>query len=130
MSRHKVIVWSCTFFYQDSGKTNTKQLFRQVRSRKIIRNSLNRKLPIKFEFDLELFLVGCFGILFGVHEFVDDLTFVASGVVMIGVLSSLFFGPLFSGMARENGLVLVEVVVFVLIKVAFGHVGMSSVGQD
>merc|ERR1711963_357019 len=71
-------------------------------ARKIIRNSLNRKLPIKFEFDLELFLVGCFGILFGVHEFVDDLTFVASGVVMIGVLSSLFFGPLFSGMAREN----------------------------
>ena len=79
---------------------------------------------------MELFLVGCFGILFGVHEFVDDLTFVASGVMMIGVLSGLFLGPLFSGMARENGLVLVEVVVFVLIKVAFGHVGMFSVGQD
>ena len=108
-------------FYQDSGKTNTKQLFRQVRSRKIIRNSLNRKLPIKFEFDLELFLVGCFGILFGVHEFVDDLTFVASGVVMIGVFGGLLLGPLLARVATVHGLVLVEVVVFVLIKVGFRH---------
>ena len=66
-------------------------------------------------------LVGLFGILLGVHELGDDLPFVTSRVVMIGVFGGLLLGPLLARVATVHGLVLVEVVVFVLIKVGFRH---------
>ena len=53
----------------------------------------------------------------------DDLTFVASGIVMIRVLLGLLLGPLLARVAAEHGLLLVVVVVLVLVKMLLGHDG-------
>lgn len=47
----------------------------------------------------------------------------SGGIEVIGVLSGLLLGALLAAVAREDVLVMVEIVVLVLIKVRLGHVG-------
>ena len=74
---------------------------------------------------------GILGVLLGIHQLGDDFPLVASRIVMVGILSGLFFASLFTRMSAEHGLVVVrvEVVVFILVKVGFGHDGFSKMAQ-
>ena len=65
--------------------------------------------------------LGAFGVLLSVHQFGDDFSFVASRVVVIGVLRSLLLGPLLARMAAEHGLILVIVVMLILVEMLLRH---------
>lgn len=64
-----------------------------------------------------------FLVIFRIDKFGDDLPGVAGGVKMVGVFVYFLLGALFSSVAGENVLVVIEVVVIVFVKESFGHIG-------
>lgn len=66
-----------------------------------------------------------FFVILRVDEFGDDLSGVAGGVEMVGVLIHFLLGALFSSVPGENVLVVIEVVIVVFVKETFGHIGFG-----
>lgn len=57
----------------------------------------------------------------GVHELCQQFTRMAAGIEVIAVLASLPLAAVLTAVSRENVLVLIVIVVFVLVKVGFRH---------
>ena len=90
-------------FLIDFNKTREKKS-------KITRKSLLKSLS-----------VFSFGIFLGIHQFGYNFSFMTSRIVMICVLGCLLFTALFTRMSAKHGFILVEIVMFVLVKVWFRH---------
>lgn len=57
-----------------------------------------------------------------VDKFGDDLSGVAGGVEMVGVLVHFLLGALLSTVSGKNVLVVIEVVIIVFVKESLGHI--------
>lgn len=73
---------------------------------------------------LKLLLIR-FLVIFRIDEFGNDLSGVAGGVEMVGVLVHFLLGALFPSVPGENVLVVIEVIVIVFVKESFGHIGFG-----
>lgn len=67
---------------------------------------------------------------FGVHELGHDFARVSTGIRVIGVSAGLLLGALLSAVSAKDVLVMVEIVVFVFVRVLFRHVNSGGLNDE
>lgn len=67
---------------------------------------------------------------FSVHELGHDFARVPTGIRVIGVSAGLLLGALLSAVSAKDVLVMVEIVVFVFVRVLFRHVGNGGLNDE
>lgn len=64
----------------------------------------------------------CFLIVLRVHQLGEDLSRVAGGIKVVGMIAGLLFGSLLAAVTTEDVLVVIEIVVIILIELRLRHV--------
>lgn len=64
----------------------------------------------------------CFLIVLRVHQLGEDLSRVAGGIKVVGMIAGLLLGSLLAAVTTEDVLVVIEIVVFILIELRLRHV--------
>lgn len=64
----------------------------------------------------------CFLIVLRVHQLCEDLSRVAGGIKVVGMIAGLLLGSLLAAVTTEDVLVVIEIVVIILIELRLRHV--------